>query len=203
VWVQRFGNKKVVTVGLVLVATSFALFLTWTPDSGVLAVIGVTVLMGLGMANVLAPCTDSIMGSLPRAKAGVGSAVNDTTRQMGGAVGVAVFGSLMASHFHSAISDKLGSTLPAGLFSQVKDNVGQAVGVAKASPDARPFSSQIITAAHDTFVSGLHQVGLVAAAITLIAAVGVWLFLPARARDVEAPVAELEPEPSPDPVGVG
>ena len=77
-----------------------------------LAVIGVTVLMGLGMANVLAPCTDSIMGSLPRAKAGVGSAVNDTTRQMGGAVGVAVFGSLMASHFHSTISDKLGSRLP-------------------------------------------------------------------------------------------
>ena len=66
-----------------------------------LAVIGVTMLMGLGMANVLAPCTDSIMGSLPRAKAGVGSAVNDTTRQMGGAVGVAVFGSLMASHFHT------------------------------------------------------------------------------------------------------
>src|SRR6476469_8401859 len=177
VWVQRFGNKKVVTVGLVLVATSFALFLTWNADSSVLAVIGVTVLMGLGMANVLAPCTDSIMGSLPRAKAGVGSAVNDTTRQMGGAVGVAVFGSLMASHFHSAIRDKPGSTLPAGLFSEVKDNVGQAVGVAKASPDARPFSSQSITAAHDTFVSGLHQVGLVAAGITLIAAVGVWLFL--------------------------
>ena len=168
-----------------------------------LAVIGVTMLMGLGMANVLAPCTDSIMGSLPRAKAGVGSAVNDTTRQMGGAVGVAVFGSLMASHFHSTISDKLGSRLPAGLFGQVKDNVGQAVGVAKAAPGARPFSSQIITAAHDTFVSGLHQVGLVAAAITLIAAVGVWLFLPARARDVESPVAELVPEPEPDPVGVG
>ena len=203
VWVQRFGNKKVVTLGLVLVATSFALFLTWTPDSSVLAVIGVTVLMGLGMANVLAPCTDSIMGSLPRAKAGVGSAVNDTTRQMGGAVGVAVFGSLMASHFHSTISDKLGSRLPAGLFSQVKDNVGQAVGVAKASPGARSFSSQIITAAHDTFVSGLHQVGLVAAGITLIAAVGVWLFLPARALDDDSPVPALEPEPEPDPIGVG
>ncbi|MGZ4688906.1 MAG: DHA2 family efflux MFS transporter permease subunit [Acidimicrobiia bacterium] len=200
VWVQRFGNKKVVTVGLVLVASSFALFLTWNPNSGVLAVIGVTMLMGLGMANVLAPCTDSIMGSLPRAKAGVGSAVNDTTRQMGGAVGVAVFGSLMASHFHSTITDKLGSKIPAGLFSQVKDNVGQAVGVAKAAPAARPFSGQIVTAAHDTFVSGLHQVGLVAAAITLLAALGVWLFLPARARDSDVvPTVEAH---EPDPVGV-
>jgi EmrB/QacA subfamily drug resistance transporter len=199
VWVQKFGNKKVVAVGLVLVATSFALFQTWNPDTGVLVVIAVTVLMGLGMANVLAPCTDSIMGSLPRAKAGVGSAVNDTTRQMGGAVGVAVFGSLMASHFHSTISDKLGSSIPAGLFAQVKDNVGQAVGVAAKSPSARPFSGQIITAAQDTFVSGLHMIGLVAAGITLLAAAGVWLFLPARGHDYEPPITAIEPEPDPDP----
>jgi Na+/melibiose symporter-like transporter len=204
VWVQKFGNKKVVTVGLLLVATSFALFLTWTPDTGVLVIIGVTVVMGLGMANVLAPCTDSIMGSLPRAKAGVGSAVNDTTRQMGGAVGVAVFGSLMASHFHSTIEEKLGSVLPKGLFNQIKDNVGQAVGVANESPGARRFSGQITTAAHDTFVSGLHQVGLVACGITLLAALGVWMFLPARPRD-EAPVdgAVSDGESAPDAVGVG
>ena len=82
----------------------------------------------------------------------------------------------------------------------MKDNVGQAVGVAKESPGARPFSSQIITAAHDTFVSGLHQVGLVAAGITLLAAVGVWLFLPARARDHE-PMPSVADEP--EPVGGG
>ncbi len=202
VWVQKFGNKVVVAVGLVLVASSFVLFQTWNANTGVLAVIAVTVVMGLGMANVLAPCTDSIMGSLPRAKAGVGSAVNDTTRQMGGAVGVAVFGSLMASHFHSTISDKLGSSLPAGLFAQVRDNVGQAVGVAAQSPSARPYSGQIVTAAQDTFVSGLHMVGLVAAGITLLAALGVWLFLPARAHDHE-PVVEVASEPEPEPAVVG
>jgi EmrB/QacA subfamily drug resistance transporter len=203
VWVQKFGNKKVVTLGLVLVATSFVLFLTWTPDTGVLAIIGVTVVMGLGMANVLAPCTDSIMGSLPRAKAGVGSAVNDTTRQMGGAVGVAVFGSLMASHFHSTITDKLGSKLPTGLFAQVRDNVGQAVGVANESRAAKPFSAQIISAAQDTFVSGLHQVGLVAAAITLLAALGVWIFLPARARDDASVPEVVEGEAASNAVEVG
>jgi Na+/melibiose symporter-like transporter len=194
VWVQRLGNKVVVATGLVLVATSFVLFLTWNPDTGPLVVIGVTVLMGLGMANVLAPCTDSIMGSLPRAKAGVGSAVNDTTRQMGGAVGVAVFGSLMASHFHSTIAEKLGGVLPAPLFAQVRDNVGQAIGVAKQVPAARPYAGRIASAANDTFVSGLHIVGLVAAGITLLAALGVVLFLPARARD-DAPVPESLPEP--------
>ena len=164
-----------------------------------LAIIGVTVVMGLGMANVLAPCTDSIMGSLPRAKAGVGSAVNDTTRQMGGAVGVAVFGSLMASHFHSTITDKLGSVLPAGLFAQVKDNVGQAVGVATQSPAARPFSGQIINAANDTFVSGLH----------LDRARGRGHHAPRRARRLALPAgprprrASRSPRSSPEPEPVG
>ena len=60
---------------------------------------------------------------LRRAKAGVGSAVNDTTRQMGGAVGVAVFGSIMASHFTSSVTDKLGGDLPARILSAVGNNV--------------------------------------------------------------------------------
>src|SRR5438874_10725970 len=120
------------------------LFTTFEPNSSVVHVIGVTVLLGLGMANVMAPCTDSIMGSLPRAKAGVGSAVNDTTRQMGGAIGVAVFGSLMASHFTSSVADKLGGRLPGNLLSQVSNNVGEAIGTARHAPPAQPFSAQII-----------------------------------------------------------
>jgi Na+/melibiose symporter-like transporter len=196
VWVQKWGNKKVVTTGLLLVATSFVLYLMFTPDSGVLQIIGVTMVTGVGMANVLAPCTDSIMGSLPRAKAGVGSAVNDTTRQMGGAVGVAVFGSLMASHFTSSMTEKIGGKVPAQLFAQVKDNVGHAIAVATEVPAARQFADRIVTAANDSFVSGLHLVALVAAGITVFAAIGVALFLPARARDDESEVlASVEAEP--------
>jgi EmrB/QacA subfamily drug resistance transporter len=185
VWVQRLGNKIVVTAGLLLVTTSFALFTTFEPNSSVLHVIAITMLMGLGMANVMAPCTDSIMGSLPRAKAGVGSAVNDTTRQMGGAVGVAVFGSIMASHYRGSITGELGGGLPPQLFERVRDNVGQAIGAAQQGGPIRPFAGQIVRAADASFVSGLHLVGLVAAGITLLAAVGVALFLPARARDDE------------------
>jgi hypothetical protein len=184
---------------LLLVATSFVLFLTFQPDSGELLVIGVLMLMGLGMANVLAPCTDSIMGSLPRAKAGVGSAVNDTTRQMGGAVGVAVFGSLLASHFTSSMTSKIGGHIPAGLFAQVKDNVGHAVSIARDLPAARPFANRIIAAATESFVSGLHLVALVAAGITLLAAIGVALYLPARAPDDERSLQSAE---QPDPVPV-
>jgi len=133
---------------------------------------------------------------LPRAKAGVGSAVNDTTRQMGGAVGVAVFGSLMSSHFTHAMTDKLSGSLPAAVFARVSDNVGEAIGVARDAPQARPFADQIVNAANDSFMGGLHVVALVAAGITLLGAIGVALFLPARPRE-EGPedAAEVRPEP--------
>jgi EmrB/QacA subfamily drug resistance transporter len=196
VWVQRFGNKVVVAVGLLLVTVSLALFTTFQPDSTAWHVIGVSLVMALGMANIIAPCTDSIMGSLPRAKAGVGSAVNDTTRQMGGAIGVAVFGSLMASHFASQMSSLVGDHVPAPLIGQVRDNVGEAIGVARSVPAAQPFAGQIVAAAERAFCSGLHLVGLVAAGVTLLAALGVALFLPARARDEEtAPAEQREPAP--------
>jgi len=188
-WVVRFGNKKVVTTGLLIVTTSLVLFTTWQANSSVFHVIGITMLMGLGMANVMAPCTDSIMGSLPRAKAGVGSAVNDTTRQMGGAVGVAVFGSLMASHYTSAFTHAVSGTVPAALVAQTKNNVGSAIGIAHSAPQARAFAGEIVQAANHSFVTGLHIIGLVAAGVTLTAAIGVALFLPARARDEEPAVA--------------
>jgi EmrB/QacA subfamily drug resistance transporter len=197
-FVEKVGNKIVVATGLLLVAIALALFTTFGTDINPIHLIAVTMLMGAGMANVIAPCTDSIMGSLPRNKAGVGSAVNDTTRQMGGAIGVAVFGSLMASHFTSKVADGLAGAVPAQIIGQVGDNIGQAVGVATEVPAAQPYSTQILGVSKDAFVGGLHTVGLVAAGITLLAALFVAVFLPARARDVDAEPApgELEPQPA-------
>ncbi len=179
VWVQKLGNKIVVATGLSIVTTSLLLFLTFEPNSSEIHVIIVTMMMGAGMANVMAPCTDSIMGSLPRAKAGVGSAMNDTTRQMGGAIGVAVFGSIMASHFASTITGKLGGDLPARVLRAVGNNVGQAVGVARQLHP--PRAAQIADAAKESFVGGLHVIGITAACITSVAVIGVLLFLPAGA----------------------
>jgi EmrB/QacA subfamily drug resistance transporter len=190
VWVRRLGNKVVVATGLVLVAMSMALFATFQPTSGALHVIGVTMLLGLGMANVMAPCTDSIMGSLPRAKAGVGSAVNDTTRQMGGAVGVAVFGSMMASHYTSSVSGKLAAGIPRPLLGAVRNNVGQAFAVAHQPSTVPSVAARVTHAAGQAFSGGLHVVGVTAAAVTLLAAAGVVAFLPARPREDGQPAPE-------------
>ena len=80
----------------------------------------VTALSAFGMAHVVAPATESIMGSLPRAKAGVGSAMNDTTRQVGGAVGVALLGSISASAFRPHVQDLLHGNVPGSLLAKVE-----------------------------------------------------------------------------------
>jgi Na+/melibiose symporter-like transporter len=190
-WVRRWGNKVVVAIGMAIVAISLLSMLTLTTTSSAAHVVVITMILGLGMANIMAPATESIMGSLPRAKAGVGSAMNDTTRQVGGAVGVALLGSILSSQYGANVSNALRGHVPDSLLAGARDSVGAAVGLSQKAA-ARPFAAQIVDAAHHSFVSGMHSAVLVAAGIVVIGAVGVLRFLPARARDVE-----------PVPVGIG
>jgi Na+/melibiose symporter-like transporter len=179
VWVGRLGNKIVVVGGLLITSGTLALLTLVSEHTTTLAVVGIVALMGLGMANVMAPATDSIMGSLPKAKAGVGSAINDTTRQAGGAVGVAVLGSLLASRYRTNIVRILGHGFP--LLAGVKDNVAAAKGFALANPAAQPARPQILHAAYASFVSGMHLAAAVGAVAMILTAIMVAVALPARA----------------------
>jgi EmrB/QacA subfamily drug resistance transporter len=187
-WVQRFGNKVVVATGLFIVSASMFLLTTLDASSGELHVILVTVVLGLGMGNIMAPATDSIMGSLPRAKAGVGSAVNDTTRQVGGAVGVAVFGSLLASRYSSHVRGLLDGSVPERVIAPASDSIGRAFDATLGLPaDTRNL---VLGAARESFVRGLHTTAVVASAILLATMLLVIRFLPARHREDEAVFAE-------------
>jgi EmrB/QacA subfamily drug resistance transporter len=200
-WVARFGNKAVVAVGLSLVAVSLLGFLTLDVGSSAMHVILVTALMGVGMGNVMAPATESIMGSLPREKAGVGSAMNDTTRQVGGAIGVAVMGSLVSSHYGPKLASLLGNSVPAPIVNAARDSVGRAVASVSdpQHPVAANIHAQVVNAAHQSFIGGMHLAAFVAALIVGIAIAGVVIWLPARAL----PEPELVPEPQREPVGAG
>ena len=101
---QRVGTKIPVAAGMVIVATAMALMSRLSVGDSYWFVGIVLALLGLGIATAMAPATESIMGSLPLGKAGVGSAMNDTTRQVGGALGVAVLGSLTAASYHQQVS---------------------------------------------------------------------------------------------------
>ncbi len=181
-WVRMFGNKAVVATGLFILAVSLVLMATFQTDTAAWWVIAITALSAFGMAHVVAPATESIMGSLPRAKAGVGSAMNDTTRQVGGAVGVALLGSILASAFRPKVGDLLRSHVPGSLLAKVEDSLGSALGVARDNPSAKPFVARIVDAAQHSFVTGMHAAVLVAAAIAVIGGIGVLIWLPARAR---------------------
>jgi EmrB/QacA subfamily drug resistance transporter len=184
---QRFGNKLVVGLGLLVVAVSLAAFALLSASAPLWQIIAVTVLMAVGMGNVMAPATDSIMGSLPREKAGVGSAMNDTTRQTGGAIGVAVLGSILASKYRGTITaDARAHHLPSAVVSAIKSDVGGALRAAR-TPLGDPYAATIGSIARHSFVTAFHVASLVGAVVLVLAAIGVFRWLPARASDDARP----------------
>ena len=113
------------------------------------------------MGTAMAPATDAIMGSLPEAKMSVGSAINDTTRVAGGALGVAVLGSLLASGYRGDMESVV-SALPAPAREVAQDSLAGALAVAERLGDDR-----LAAAAQDAFLSGMHTAALVAAGVAL------------------------------------
>ena len=149
--------------------------------------------MAIGMALAMSPTTGLLMSAVPRTRAGMGSAMNDTTRELGGALGVAVLGSLLASRFTAALpASVLG--LPAPARAAVRSSLGGALGVARSLPPA--VGVPLEAAAKDAFV-GAMGVSLVAAAIVAVAAaVMVRRFYPDRiVTQYEAPGHGSRPVP--------
>jgi EmrB/QacA subfamily drug resistance transporter len=189
---QRLGNKLVVGFGLLVVALSMVGYALLTATSPLLAIIAVPSVMGFGFGFVMAPATDSIMGSLPREKAGVGSAMNDTTRQAGGAVGVAVLGSVLASKFRSTtIAAGRAHGLPTTVVAAIRSDVGTALSVTH-TPLGQPYAATISALARHSFMESFHLASIAGAAVVLLAAIGVFGWLPARSIDeVAAPPPRL------------
>ena len=134
----RIGTKVVVTSGLLLFATSFLWISTVAVDASYATVIvPQMVLMGLGMGFISTPATESILLVLPPARAGVGSAVNDATRELGGTLGVAVVGSVFSSIYAAHLADGVWSQASPGVLEKAQDSVGAATAVAAGQPSSR------------------------------------------------------------------
>jgi EmrB/QacA subfamily drug resistance transporter len=188
----RIGTRAVVTTGLILFGSAFLWVSTVDAYSSYPAVVvPQMVLMGLGMGLISTPATESILQVLPPARAGVGSAVNDATRELGGTLGVAVVGSLFSSVYAARLADGLFGRLPAGQLAAAQDSVGAAKAIA-----ARGGGLQ--AAMHDAFMSGLHTSCLLIGVLCLLGAVGAVVALPGR---VPARTEEPRPASSPAPVG--
>jgi len=190
--VERIGTKLVVTGGMVSMAIGFVVATTNGVDTAYAVIVLAMLFMGGGLGLVAAPATEAIMGSLPPAKAGVGSAVNDTARELGGTLGVAIVGSVFSSIYGSRLTDALaGTPMPDEALAVAKESVGAAKEVAAqtsatAGPDAGAFVDRAVNSA---FIDGWHIGSWVSAAVVLFGALIAWRFLPARATDVPSEVA--------------
>jgi EmrB/QacA subfamily drug resistance transporter len=176
--VERFGSRKVVSSGLLIVASGLVLLSQSGADTPYWHLALSLVVMAAGMGLSMAPSTTGIMASLPLGKAGVGSAVNDTTRELGGALGVAVLGSLLASHYRSALPDSLAG-VPGPALAVARNSLGAALEVAARL--GGPGGAALAAAAKSSFVAAFSSSLVVAAGVVSGAAVLVRRFYPDRA----------------------
>jgi EmrB/QacA subfamily drug resistance transporter len=183
----RFGTKLVVASGLALVTVFYAWVATASATTHYRTIAAQMVVYGVGMGFTSAPATEAIMGVVPRAKAGVGSAVNDATRLLGGTLGVAVIGSVYASVYGSRLSSLLPAHTPARLAHAAHSSVGAALAAAQglSAAGAHALGGAVANAATSAFVRGLSVGCLVAGGIAAAGAIAAALLLPAHPPSAE------------------
>jgi EmrB/QacA subfamily drug resistance transporter len=186
----RFGTRAVVSTGLVTAGTGLVLMSRADLDSPYWLLALSFAVLAAGMGLTMAPSTAAIMTALPHAKAGVGSAMNDTTRELGGALGVAVLGSLLASTYGDSVRSAT-AELPPALAEQVGHSLGDALRVAG---QLGPAAGEVLGVAREAFVDGMSRALLAGAGVAFVGAVIAGFLLPTRtvldeAASHEAPVA--------------
>ena len=185
----RIGTRLVVVAGLALFGLSFAWIGVSTATEPYSQIAAQMVIMGIGLGLTSTPATESILSVLPPAKAGIGSAVNDATREAGGALGIAVIGSVFNSVYQHQLAASPLHKLPAAAFAAARDSVGTALALAR-----NPATAQGVT---NSFMDGLHFACAIGAAVCWAAAVAA-LQLPGRQKraahiTVSTPEQDVQP----------
>jgi EmrB/QacA subfamily drug resistance transporter len=199
----RSGTKLVVAGGLVALAAGLAWTSSAATSTSYLTIAGQMVLIGAGIGLTSAPATESIMGAVPTAKAGVGSAINDATRILGATLGVAVIGSIYASVYASRLGSALPRQLPPTAAAVAQQSVGAAFQTAAQLDTAH--QTTLARTLHDTaanaFFDGFSVACLVAAGVALAGAVMAAALIPAQPPQPGA--APLGEEPRSTAAGPG
>jgi DHA2 family multidrug resistance protein-like MFS transporter len=198
--VRRFGIKAVSTAGMVVAALAFGAIALWDVGTPVWAIAACNFFQGVGMANVMPPAMNTIMATLPREKAGVGSAISNTVRQVSAALGIAVLGSIVASVYRARVSDAA-AVLPPQVRAAARESIAGAYAVAeRVAAAGRPGAGAALTTAADgAFITAMHYAAVGSATIGLLGALVSIVWLPARAP---APPPEQRRAEEPGPAEV-
>ncbi|MCI0711542.1 MAG: MFS transporter [Chloroflexi bacterium] len=177
---KRLGTKRTVALGILILSSGLFYMSGFEVSSTYGDIVVGLIIIATGMGLAVSPATDSIMGSVPPNKAGVGSAMNDTTRELGGAMGVAVLGTIMNSRYIADVETLRQQIpiLPDDAFSGISDSI-QAAHIIAADPRVPDFAREaIISTADQAFVAGMNEAMLIGSAIMLFAAVVAYVLLP-------------------------
>ncbi len=178
----RLGTKLVVASGLFLMAAFYVWVTTAAAGTDYATIAAQMVVLGTGMGLTSAPATEAIMGVVPKSKAGVGSAVNDATRLLGGTLGVAVIGSVYASLYARRLTSALPVGLPVSIARTAHASVGAALTAAgKLTHAGHPaLATAVHDAASSAFFNSFHAANFVAAGVAAAGAVMALALLPAQ-----------------------
>lgn len=197
---ERFGTKRMLVAGLATFTAGLAVLATMaSADGGYWSVLPGLMVIGVGIGLSMTPGTTAITGALPEAEQGVASALNDTVRELGGALGVALLGSLLNSGYRSGVSSLQG-TIPEAAYEPVREGIGGALAVA-GSPGAPPQASEALLAtAREAFMDGWRTSMWVG--VALAAAALVFVVVRGMEADADAPATDdvLDVEPAERPV---
>ncbi len=179
---KKFGPRVTIPTGLVLASVGFVLMGTLEASDPYWLVVIPILIMGSGMATLMPPASEGIVTSLPQDKAGVGSAVNDTTREVGGAIGIAIMGSLLAIGYRNSLGDATANLSPEDAH-LAEDSIGFALFVASNQPAEQ--GRELAAAATNAFTDGMSIAFFFAAGIVLATAAVVAKFYPGKS-EIEA-----------------
>ena len=187
---RRVGLRAMLVGGLGLVAAGLAMMASMASISGgYWSVLPGLLVLAVGAGLAQTPATSAITGSLPVEEQGVASALNDTVREFGGAMGIALIGSALSAGYRGGISGATGSLSPEAA-STVREGIG---GAAAFASNGGPQAQQVLDAARASFVDGLGQAMWLAAGLAVAGAVFALVWLPRGASaEAESPTAELD-----------
>ncbi|MEY2461802.1 MAG: hypothetical protein QOG30_3632 [Acidimicrobiaceae bacterium] len=173
--IARLGHNRTVATGMVLVATGFVLFAQLQVDTHYPYILLCVVFLTSGIALTMSPMTAAIMSAVPPRRAGAGSAMNDATRELGAALGIAVLGSVAASRYGTGLKSSIASLSPADQAS-ARTSLAGALETARHLPtDA---AARLVSGAEHAFVSGIHLAAYGGAVLATSASVIVLRYLP-------------------------
>lgn len=180
---ERFGSGKVITTGFGVIAFGFFLLTFVTPATPYPYLALAFAILGSGMGITSAPATGNIMSAVPPGKAGVGSAVNDTTREFGGALGIAIIGSLMSALYRSGL-DMGGLGLAPEAEATARESIGAATSVANSLPGG---GAKLVSQAINAFAGAYLAINIASAVLAIAGALGVAKFF-SQGKEREANV---------------